>query len=76
MGECFLKDDFNDPTLTFHIIRPKEPEKYIKDAALSQKDMEDPNNFGSPEFSAWSVEFINRRKQLVQKVQQQARERL
>ena len=68
MGECFLKDDFNDPSLMFHIIRPKEPEKWNKDVALSKKDMEDPNNFGSPEFSAFCCNLIAEHTKMAQEV--------
>ena len=68
MGECFLKDDFNDPSLMFHIIRPKEPEKWNKDVALSKKDMEDPNDYGGSEFSAWVLDLISRREMELQEV--------
>ncbi len=70
MGECFLKDDFNDPTLVYHIIRPAKPEKYIKDTALNKDDMKDPNNFGSPEFSAWVLECIENGKKISQKAKE------
>lgn len=66
MGECFLKDDFNDPTLVYHIIRPAKPEKYIKDVALSDKDMEDPDDYGGPEFSAWVQGFISQKEKELQ----------